>query len=111
MAAKVKSVDAPTAKRIVDAGAHIVDVRREADWAQGHIEGSDQVAPGNVNSHAIGRADAVVVVDATGHRSKRAAKKLAGEGYVVYHLTGGLAAWHDAGLPLASTNGGRPKVV
>jgi rhodanese-related sulfurtransferase len=85
----------------------MIDLRNEADWAAGHVEGSDRVNPARVGSHSIGRADTVIVVDLTGSRSKRAAKKLAKEGYRVYHLDGGLRAWERAGLPLRSSNGGR----
>ena len=108
MATKYKSIDALTAKRVFDSGAHMIDLRDEADWAAAHVEGSDRVNPARVGSHSVGRADTVIVVDLTGSRSKRAAKKLAKEGYRVYHLDGGLRAWEKAGLPLRTTNGGRP---
>ena len=111
MKPEIKSVDAQTAKRIYDGGAHMIDVRGEAAWAAGHVDGSDRVPPGRVNAHNVGRADSVIAVCRTGSRSKRAARKLAKAGYRVYHLEGGLKAWHAAGLPLASTNGNRPTIV
>ena len=111
MGTKYKSVDATTAKRIFDSGAHMIDVRPEEEWAAGHVDGADRVSPGRVGSHSVGRADTVIVVDLTGSRSKRAAKKLAKEGYQVYHLEGGLKAWQEAGLPLRSTNGERPNTA
>ena len=110
MAAKFTSVDAKTAKVISDSGARIIDVRPEAEWSAGHVEGSDRVDPGRLGAQSIGRADAIIVVCRNGSKSKKAAKKLAKEGYRVYHLKGGLEAWHDLGLSLASTNGARATV-
>ena len=111
MAAKFKSVDAQTAHRIVESGAHVVDVRDEEAFAAGHVEGADRVALGRVGSHSVGRADTVVAVCANGSRSKRAAKKLAKDGYQTYHLEGGLLEWQAAGLPLRSNNGSRPTII
>ena len=111
MATRYKSIDALTAKRVFDSGAHMIDLRNEDAWAAGHVEGSDRVNPDRVGAHSVGRADTVIVVDLTGSRSKRAAKKLAKEGYRVYHLDGGLQAWEKAGLPLRTTNGRRPSLA
>ncbi len=111
MTTEINSVDAQTAKRIYDSGAHMIDVRGEAAWAAGHVEGSDRVPAGRVNAHTVGRADSVITVCRTGSKSKRAARKLAKAGYSVYHLEGGLTAWHAAGLPLRSTNGNRPTII
>jgi len=111
MPANFKSVDAATAKKIFDSGAHMVDVRTAAEWAAGHVEGSDRVAVGRISSHSVGRADSVITVCKNGSKSKRAAKKLTKEGYRVYHLAGGLEAWHEAGLSLVSDNGARAQVL
>jgi len=111
MPAKYKSIDPGTAKRLFEGGAHMVDVRSAAEWEAGHVEGSDRVPTQRISVHSVGRADTVIAVCANGKRSRRAAKKLAKEGYQVYHLEGGLKAWHDIGLPLRSTSGYRPKVL
>ena len=111
MATKIRSVDAGTAKIIFESGAHMIDVRGEAEWAAGHVEGSDRVPAGKVTSHTVGRADSVLVVCRNGSKSKRAARKLVKEGYRVYHLAGGLVSWKDLGLPLVTSNGGRSAVI
>jgi rhodanese-related sulfurtransferase len=111
MATEIKSVDPGTANIILESGAHMIDVRSEAEWAAGHVEGADRVARYVVDSRSVGRADSVIVVCRNGSKSKRAARKLAKEGYRVYHLTGGLMAWQALGLPLVSSNGSRPKVL
>lgn len=89
----------------------MVDVRSEAEWAAGHVDGSDRVPTGRISVHSVGRADSVIAVCANGKQSKRAAKKLAKAGYQVYHLEGGLQAWQAAGLPLSSSSGARARVV
>ena len=111
MATKIKSVDPGTANIIYRSGAHVIDVRGETEWAAGHVEGSDRVARDEVGSHSVGRADSVLVVCRNGSKSKRAAKKLAKEGYRAYHLAGGLIAWKALGLPLVSSNGAKPKIL
>lgn len=111
MASDYKSVDAATAKKLRDGGAHFIDVRSEHDWNAGHVEGSDRVPRGQVNAHSVGRADTVMAVCANGSKSKRTAKRLAKAGYSAYHLEGGLSAWAAAGLPLVSNNGERPKIL
>lgn len=111
MKTEIKSVDVQTAKRLFDSGAHMVDVRSASEWGAGHVDGSDQVPPGKVGVHTVGRADSVITVCANGSKSMKAAKKLAKAGYNVYYLEGGLEAWNQAGFPLTSTNGNRPEIV
>lgn len=111
MATKFKSVDAAAARRIVDGGAHVIDVRSEDEFAAGHVEGADRIPVGRISSHSVGRADTVIAVCSNGSRSKRAAKKLAKEGYQVYHLEGGLEAWTAGGLPLVSNTGDRARIL
>ena len=107
MATNFKSVDAKTAKVIIDSGARVIDVRTEAEWSAGHVEGSDRVDRSQLSAKSIGRADAIIAVCSNGSKSRRAAKKLAKAGYRVYHLKGGLQAWRETGLSLATTNGAR----
>ncbi len=111
MAGTYRSIDAAAAKKIFDNGAHMIDVRYEDEWHAGHVEGADRITPGTANKHSVGRADTVVAVCRNGNASRRAAKRLAKQGYQVYHLDGGLKAWEAAGLPLVSTNGGRARIV
>ncbi|MCP3974625.1 MAG: rhodanese-like domain-containing protein [bacterium] len=111
MATEFKSISAETARKLVDAGARMIDVRSERDWAAGHVEGADRVPRGQVDSHTVGRADSVIAVCADGSKSKRTAKRLAKAGYSAYHLTGGLRAWDAAGFPLRSTDGNRPTIL
>ena len=54
---------------------------------------------------------AVVAVCRSGNRSRTAAIKLADVGIAVYNLTGGMAAWHDAGQPVVRDDGAVRTVI
>ena len=111
MTTSFKSVDAETARKVYDSGARVIDVRSQRDYGAGHIEGSDRVESGGLRSSSIGRADAILIVCRNGAKSKRAAKKLAKEGYRVYHLDGGLRAWRDRGYAIVSSDGERARIL
>ena len=111
MTTSFKSVDPETAKKVYDSGARVIDVRSQREYAAGHIEGSDRVESGGLRASSIGRADAILTVCRNGSKSKRAAKKLAKEGYRVYHLSGGLEAWRELGYSIVSSYGERAKIL
>lgn len=83
----------------------LVDVRTTGEFAGGHLPGAvniplDQIA----RRHSeIASDKPVVVVCASGNRSRTASKKLAEAGFEkVYNLNGGTMRWMMAGLPLES---------
>jgi hydroxyacylglutathione hydrolase len=82
----------------------IADVRREAEWDEGHIEGAlllplSQIATG-VRQLDLGRP--VAVHCKGGYRSAIAASLLRRAGFThVVNVTGGFDAWKAAGLPVA----------
>lgn len=85
--------------------AVVVDVCSAEEFATGHVTGAKNVPLGELETKLAGtvknKALPVVLVCATGMRSKRAvaiAKKL---GYENAHsLTGGMGAWRTANLPV-----------
>jgi rhodanese-related sulfurtransferase len=85
--------------------AVVVDVCSAEEFAAGHVTGAKNVPLGELEAKLAGtvknKALPVVLVCATGMRSKRAvaiAKKL---GYENAHsLTGGMGAWRTANLPV-----------
>jgi rhodanese-related sulfurtransferase len=85
--------------------AVVVDVCSAEEFATGHVTGAKNVPLGELEAKLAGtvknKALPVVLVCATGMRSKRAvaiAKKL---GYENAHsLTGGMGAWRTANLPV-----------
>ena len=84
-------------------GAKLVDVRSPAEFRGSHPKGARNVAPDQIKRDATGlkRDDELLVICASGHRSSRAARQLAGLGFTnVSNVRGGLQAWKSAGLPL-----------
>ena len=86
-------------------GALVVDVSAIADFEKGHVTGSRNIIPSQLDPQgkllAAARQSPVVLVCRNGMASADAAKKLKKAGFEQVHwLDGGIAAWDAAGLPL-----------
>ncbi len=85
--------------------ALMLDVREQAEYAQAHILNSRGLPLSQIEAR-IGDLEKfkdkpVIVVCASGNRSSAAAAILRKNGFSrVFNLSGGLAAWQQAGLPL-----------
>ncbi len=91
------------ARQLEGDGAAVVDVRGRIEWEAGHLPGVPNIPLGYV----VDRLDEippgpVVLQCESGSRSAIAASLLQAKGRTaVFNLTGGFAAWHRAGLPVA----------
>jgi len=88
--------------------AVVVDVCEAAEYAAGHIAGAKHAPLGELEQKlptlVKNKALPVILVCASGVRSKRAVAIAQKLGYTQAHsLTGGLAAWKEANLPLTKT--------
>ena len=94
-------VDAQQADELRRAGARVVDVRRDDEWAAGHIEGAEHVPLDQLAARAdeLGEGP-IVFYCAVGERSLMAAQALIGAGRDAVSLAGGIGAWENAGLPI-----------
>lgn len=87
--------------------AVIVDVREEAELADGRIDGSRHIPAGEMDKR-VGELEKfksrpVILVCETGSRSARSLASLRKAGIAqAYNLAGGIKAWKDAGQPLIS---------
>jgi rhodanese-related sulfurtransferase len=93
-------------------GLHILDVREEAEWRHGHIDGAAHIPL----SELPGRLAAVpeertLVVCRIGGRSAWAVAYLRQRGHDAVNLEGGMVDWEAAGRPIVSETGDPPKVV
>jgi rhodanese-related sulfurtransferase len=84
--------------------AVILDVRKDEDFAQGHIPGAVHIPLEQLKSRfaEIGqdRQRPIIICCNTGHRSLDAATILRRRDYqVIYNLDGGVLKWQKAGLP------------
>lgn len=90
--------------RFHDGEDHIlVDVRTPGEFAEGHLPGAINIElsrlPGRLGE--LGPKKPVVVVCATGNRSRTGAQLIARGGYdEVYNLQGGTMKWQMNRLPL-----------
>ncbi|MEM9588444.1 MAG: rhodanese-like domain-containing protein, partial [Planctomycetota bacterium] len=81
----------------------IVDVRKEAEWNDGHIDGSLNVPLHRLVSRLdeLPRDQAMIVHCQGGYRSAIAISVLQGAGFAdTYDLVGGYKAWVGSGLPV-----------
>jgi rhodanese-related sulfurtransferase len=94
------------------AGLQVLDVREDAEWVHGHIEGALHIPLGDLPA----RVDEVpegqtMVVCRVGGRSARAVAYLVQSGHDVVNLDGGMSDWEAAGRPMVSETGAPPQVV
>lgn len=85
-----------------DPNLQIVDVRRPAEWDDGHIAGA-VLLPLNQfarTTNGLDRAGPVAVHCQSGYRSAIAASLLLRAGFRVSNVTGGFEAWKATGLPV-----------
>ena len=87
------------ALELVRDGATLLDVRENGEWKSGHAPGAIHVPLGDIDKapRRIKQGRPVVVMCASGMRSRTAAKHLRSLGYDATSLSGGMAAWQRAG--------------
>jgi len=100
----IRQIDVEQARKLIDDGAAIIDVRESDEWRQGHIPQATFIPRGflelRVEEKLPDRKRPVIVQCASGTRSLLAARTLAEMGYEnLYNLTGGFNGWKDKGLP------------
>jgi hydroxyacylglutathione hydrolase len=85
----------------------VVDVRSDDEWSDGHVAGALHLMAGTLADHATSLPrDGVTLalMCGTGYRSTVAASVLERTGFTnLVNLTGGMAAWQHAGLPVERT--------
>jgi rhodanese-related sulfurtransferase len=82
-------------------------VREDYEWEAGRVEGARHIELERVASQAstIDREKPVVFYCRLGARSGMAANAFRRAGYDAYSMDGGIAAWHEQGLPLEPSDG------
>lgn len=101
--AHVEQIDAATVARRDD--RRVIDVRRRAEWDEGHISGAVHWYLGDLLNltRDLPRDTPLAVHCQGGTRSAIAASLLQAQGFTnVANMTGGYEAWLAAGLPVAS---------
>ncbi len=95
------TIDAVRAKRLIDEGAILVDVREADERAREFVPGARHHALSRLSAIDAAGAKAVIFHCRSGARTAANAGRLAGAaGCDAYILKGGLEAWKKAGLPV-----------
>lgn len=80
----------------------VLDVRQPEEFRTGHINGAKLIPLNELNKrmNELPKNREIVCICASGSRSTSAAKVLAGAGYTVLNVKGGMLAWRQAKLPV-----------
>ena len=95
-------IDPEEARRRVDAGALLVDVREADEFAQARVPGATLIPLSEFAARyaELPEGREIVLMCAAGVRSANAAAFVTRFGYRVSNLEGGIQAWHAAVLPV-----------
>jgi hydroxyacylglutathione hydrolase len=85
----------------------VLDVRREKEWNEGHIDGSKHIYLGQLQNETnkLPKNKPILVICKTGNRSSFGASVLLKEGFNrahIYNVLGGIDAWKKATYPLVN---------
>jgi rhodanese-related sulfurtransferase len=101
----LQTIDAVTAKRPIDKGTLLVDIREPDEHAREHVPGARNTPLSRLGSLPA-NAKAVVFHCRSGARTSGNADRLAtAANCEAYILDGGIDAWKKAGLPVAVDRG------
>lgn len=104
---EVKEVSREEARKLLDEGAQLLDVRADHEWEAGRIAGATHVPLPQLPQRLdeIDKERPVVVYCRGGNRSSMATTALAEAGYDAAKLTEGIVGWSGEDLPLAPEGG------
>lgn len=105
---RVREISVADARARMAAGARLVDVREDDEWAVGHAAGAEHLGKGvierDIETRVPDPATELLLYCGGGFRSALAADALQRMGYTnVYSVAGGWRGWHAAGAPIVGT--------
>jgi rhodanese-related sulfurtransferase len=101
----IPEIDIHEAKKRVDNGALLVDVREQNEFDELRISGSVLVPLSELQARyeELPKDKEIIMQCRSGARSGRSTEFLLANGYTnVVNMTGGILAWNEAGLPVES---------
>src|ERR1700712_1367152 len=104
---RINECDVAGARERVAAGAALVDVREDNEFAAGHAAGARHMGRGIIERDIVqtvpDKGTELILYCGGGYRSALAADNLQKMGYgTVYSMAGGWHAWQEAGEPFES---------
>jgi rhodanese-related sulfurtransferase len=109
----VLDVDPGEALRLLADGALMIDVREDGEWVAGHAPHAVHLPMGQVveRSGELPTDRVIVCMCRVGGRSGSVALHLAGAGFDVRNVAGGMVAWAAEDLPVIDGAGAPGSVV
>ena len=93
---RLGTISSKQARKLVEGGALLVDVRTPGEFANGHLEGAVNAPLGELDLHLGklgGRERPLVLYCASGMRSMNARKMLQAKGFTQVFNLGGMGRW------------------
>jgi rhodanese-related sulfurtransferase len=102
-----REVSREEARKLVDEGAQLIDVRADHEWDAGHIAGATHLPLPELPQRTgeIDQDRQVVIYCRGGNRSSMAAAALTEAGYDAVKLSEGIVGWAGDDLPLEPEGG------
>ncbi|HEY5815265.1 MAG TPA: rhodanese-like domain-containing protein [Solirubrobacterales bacterium] len=102
MTEEAREVSREEARKLVEEGAQLVDVRADHEWEAGRIAGAKHVPLAELAERTgeLDKERPVVLYCRGGTRSTMATDALAEAGFEAVKLTEGIVGWDEDGLPL-----------
>jgi rhodanese-related sulfurtransferase len=107
MGDEAREISRDEARKLIEEGAQLIDVRAEHEWEAGRIAGATHLPLAELvgRTGEIEKDRPVVLYCRGGNRSTMAAEALAGVGYDAVKLSEGIVGWEEADLPLEPEDG------
>lgn len=104
---ETREVSRAEARKLVDEGAQLVDVRADHEWEAGRIAGAKHVPLAELAERTgeLDKERPVVLYCRGGTRSTMATDALAEAGFDAVKLTEGIVGWDEESLPLEPEGG------
>lgn len=105
--ADVPEIDVSELAEVHAAGALVIDVRSDEEYAAGHVPGAHLIPLPDVVERIdeVPTTGTVYVICGSGPRSAKAVEHYRTQGIDAVNVAGGTRAWIDAGLPTDSSAG------
>jgi rhodanese-related sulfurtransferase len=102
-----REVSREEARKLVDEGAQLIDVRADHEWEAGRIAGATHLPLAELprRTGELDKDRPVVLYCRGGNRSSMAAAALAEAGYDAVKMSEGIVGWGEADLPLEPDGG------
>jgi rhodanese-related sulfurtransferase len=104
---ETREVSREEARKLVEEGAQLIDVRADHEWNAGHIANAKHVPLPELpqRTEEIDKDRPVVVYCRGGNRSSMATAALTEAGFEAVKLTDGVVGWSEGDLPLEPEGG------